>query len=67
MNVEINGEAVVVPDGATTAQAAATTGVDPERRGVAIAIDGEVVPRARWGETLHEGARLEVIHAIQGG
>jgi sulfur carrier protein len=37
-------------------------------RGIAVALDGTVVPRARLGETmLHEGARVEIVTAVQGG
>ena len=37
-------------------------------RGVAVAVDAEVVPRGQWGKTtLHEGARVEILRAIQGG
>ena len=37
-------------------------------RGVAVAVDQEVVPRGQWGKTqLHEGARVEILRAIQGG
>jgi sulfur carrier protein len=35
---------------------------------VAVAVDAEVVPRGRWDATeLHDGARVEVLRAIQGG
>ena len=38
------------------------------RRGVAVAVDGVVVPRARHPETvLTEGARIELVTAVQGG
>jgi sulfur carrier protein len=37
-------------------------------RGVAVALDGTVVPRAQLGQTtLHEGARVEIVTAVQGG
>ena len=37
-------------------------------RGVAVAVDAEVVPRGAWTVTeLHDGARVEVLRAIQGG
>jgi thiazole synthase len=37
-------------------------------RGVAVALDGEVVPRVEWASTaLAEGSRVEVLAAIQGG
>jgi sulfur carrier protein len=40
----------------------------PDVRGVAVAVDGEVVPRAGW-ETfaVPDGARVEVLTAMQGG
>jgi sulfur carrier protein len=35
---------------------------------VAVAVDAEVVPRGQWAQTqLHEGARVEILRAIQGG
>ena len=38
------------------------------RSGVAVAVDGEVVPRAYWPEhKLAEGARIEILTAVQGG
>ena len=37
-------------------------------RGVAVAVDAEVVPRGEWDTTeLDDGARVEVLRAIQGG
>jgi sulfur carrier protein len=39
-----------------------------EERGVAVAVDGEVVPRAEWPtRALQEGQRVEVLRAVQGG
>jgi sulfur carrier protein len=39
-----------------------------DRRGVAVAVDGEVVPRNAWDTTpLHDGARIEIVGAVQGG
>ena len=43
-------------------------GLDPAARGVAVAVDGEVVPRGRWREhAVGDGSRVEVLSAIQGG
>ncbi|HTB51078.1 MAG TPA: sulfur carrier protein ThiS [Solirubrobacteraceae bacterium] len=40
----------------------------PDARGVAVAVDGEVVPRAGWGTfAIPHGARVEVLTAMQGG
>lgn len=36
--------------------------------GVAVAVDFAVVPRAEWeSRLLHEGNRVEVVTAVQGG
>lgn len=68
MNVILNGEPHELCDGAHVAEAVVATGSPPAARGVAVAIDGEVVPRRRWAATpLHEGQRVEVLHAVQGG
>jgi sulfur carrier protein len=43
-------------------------GLAVSARGVAIAVDGEVVPRADWPTfELPEQARVEVLTAMQGG
>jgi sulfur carrier protein len=67
VRVQINGEERELPEGATVLDAAAVAGADPGR-GVAIAVDGEVVPRADLGLVeLREGQRIEVVAAIGGG
>jgi sulfur carrier protein len=68
VNVVLNGEPVELRDGATVGEAVAASGAHESRRGVAVAIDGEVVPRGEWdGTELHEGQRIEVLQAVQGG
>ena len=68
MMVELNGQPAEVPDGASVADAVAAAGVASAERGVAAAVNGEVVPRARWDEVvLAEGAEVEVVRAVQGG
>jgi sulfur carrier protein len=68
MIVTVNGEPRDLPEPVTVADALATVAVDGAQRGVAVAVDAEVVPRARWSEQrLREGARVEVVAAIQGG
>jgi thiazole synthase len=68
MRVELNGEARELPEGATLADAVRESGADAEARGVAVALDGEVVPRGEWGATsLAAGQSVEVLAAIQGG
>jgi sulfur carrier protein len=54
--------------GATVAQLVAEVGVPAEGRGVAVAIDGEVVPRGAWTQTaVPDGARVEIVTAVAGG
>jgi thiazole synthase len=68
MRIELNGEAHELPAGATLADAVRESGAEAEARGVAVALDGEVVPRGAWGETsLSDGHSVEVLAAIQGG
>jgi thiazole synthase len=68
MNVKVNGKSVALPDGATVEIAIEVSGAAAEQRGVAVAVDGEVVPRSAWEATrLREGQRIEVLAAIQGG
>ncbi len=68
MFVTINGERRELPDGATVETALELLSSAPGGRGVAVALDGEVVPRAAWTRTeLSEGARVEVVAAVQGG
>jgi sulfur carrier protein len=66
--ITVNGAEARLPAGARIADVLDELGVEPGRRGVAIAIDGEVVPRTEWDTTsLAEDARVEVVQAIQGG
>jgi thiazole synthase len=77
MRIELNGEQRQLAASATLADAvrearggAAAHGADAptEARGLAVALDGEVVPRGEWGTTaLREGQSVEVLAAIQGG
>jgi sulfur carrier protein len=54
--------------GATVAELLADLGVEDRARGVAVAVDGEVVPRAEWPERrINEGERVEALSAMQGG
>jgi sulfur carrier protein len=68
MRVVLNGDETELTDGATVQAALDSLALPAAGRGVAVAVDAEVVPRGRWDATeLHEGARVEVLRAIQGG
>ena len=68
MRVLLNGNETEVADGATVGMAIASLDLPASGRGVAVAVDAEVVPRGQWDHhRLHDGARVEVLRAIQGG
>jgi sulfur carrier protein len=68
VNLTVNGEARRFPAGATVASVIELLNVAPGARGVAVAVDGEVIARSRWTDTeLREGSTVEVLAAIQGG
>ncbi|MGH9290081.1 MAG: sulfur carrier protein ThiS [Acidimicrobiales bacterium] len=62
----VNGEGVPIPAGTTVAELLALLDIEP--RGVAVAVDGEVVTRRIWGErSLAAGERVEILSIAQGG
>jgi sulfur carrier protein len=64
--VVLNGEPRRLPVGATVSDA--VTALTRHARGVAVAVNGEVVPRAAWpAAALSPGDRVEVLTAVQGG
>jgi sulfur carrier protein len=66
--ISLNGQHAELRAGETLAVVLARLGVSPEARGVAVAVDDEVVPRAQWESfVLSEHARVEVLTAMQGG
>jgi sulfur carrier protein len=67
VRIELNGRRVDLEDRATVADAVAASGAT-ERRGVAVSVEGEVVPRSEWDATpLRDGQQVDVLHAVQGG
>ena len=68
MRVTLNGAAAELPAGATVLAALGALDLPPDARGVAVAVDAEVVPRGEWARrALADGADVEVLPAIQGG
>ncbi len=64
--VRVNGQPAELSDGASLAELVASH-VAPAK-GVAIALNEEVVPRSAWVATsLAEGDRIEILIAAQGG
>jgi sulfur carrier protein len=66
--IVLNGQGSDVRAGESVADVLARLGLDVDARGVAVAVDGEVVPRVAWESfSLGEDARVEVLTAMQGG
>lgn len=64
----VNGREVWERDGATIAELLTDLGVEPDARGVAVAVDGEVVPQGEWpGFAVRAGSKVEAVTAVQGG
>ena len=66
MNININGQARDLPDGATLNDAVFQFAKRPEL--VITELNGAIIDRARWAETrLSAGARLELVAFVGGG
>jgi sulfur carrier protein len=64
--IYVNGDEQ--PDAKTVAALLERLGVGAGVRGVAVALDGEVLPRSQWSSLpLAPGTHVEVVGAIQGG
>lgn len=63
--VKINGESLDI-DGKTVAEYLSTTDYDPKR--IAVERNGDIIPRAKYGETvLSDGDSVEVVSFVGGG
>ena len=68
MTIWLNGHASDFAAGTTLADAVDTLAAPLDGRGIAAAVDGEVVPRDQWKDTeLADGQRIEDVQAVQGG
>jgi len=66
-HIRINGQDEVL-SAATLAALLEEKAVDVEQRGIAVALNGSVVPRSAWAETaLKPGDNVEIVRARQGG
>jgi sulfur carrier protein len=63
--IVVNAERLEVDDQTTVATLLQSLGY-PDR-GIAVAVDQELLPRSAWATTLSDGAQLEVVTAVQGG
>jgi sulfur carrier protein len=66
MTLTVNGDPRDFPHDTTLADL--VTRLVPSAKGVAAAVNGEVVPRGAWPDTpLADGSVVEVVTAVQGG
>ena len=55
-------------DGATIVELLSDLGVEDRARGVAVAVNGEIIARPLWREhRVADGDRVEALSAMQGG
>jgi sulfur carrier protein len=68
MEITVNGSPRDLPDGATVADLVADIGGRADGRGLAVAVDSQVVPHSAWEQTpLSAGDQVEILVAVQGG
>ncbi len=68
MQLVVNGQNRAVTDASTLADLLTAMNFDPDQKGIAIAVNAEVIAHAMWASTrLCNGDRVDIIHAVQGG
>ena len=65
IKITVNDEAVEIPGDTSVASLLATLGIAD--KGIAVAVDWAVLPRSEWEHALSDGAKVEVVTAVQGG
>lgn len=65
MIVTVNDERVELDDATTVAAMLDRLGYPA--KGIAVAVDWTVLPKADWDTALTDGARVDVVTAVQGG
>ena len=67
IDIHLNGEATAVA-AVTLAELLASRSLPAKGRGIAVALNEAVVPRAKWSDTeLKPGDRVEIVRPIVGG
>jgi sulfur carrier protein len=63
----VNGTGMKVEEGASLPQVLAALDIN-NTKGVAVAVDGRVIPKSEWQTVaLESGMRVEILRAVQGG
>lgn len=67
LSLRVNGAPRVVTGGGVT-DLLRQLDIDPQAQGVAVAVNGAVVPRSCWStHGLRDGDEVEIVGAVQGG
>ena len=68
MQLTVNGQEQSVDDVSTLRDLLIEMNFSTKQKGIAVAVNAEVIARAMWADTrLCNGDRLVIIHAVQGG
>lgn len=68
ITIELNGRALALPPMASLADAVAhALGAPPPPNGVAVALNGALVPRVAWAVAVVDGDVVDVVRATAGG
>ena len=68
MQLIVNGQEQSVDDASTLLDLLIEMNIGTEQKGIAVALNAEVIARAMWANTrLCNGDRVDIIHAVQGG
>jgi sulfur carrier protein len=68
MELTINGQARTIEAANIAQLLAAELDEGHSQRGIAVAVNGEVVPRTQWETArIHAGDRVEIVRALPGG
>ena len=68
MKIQLNGKPIILDAGETLAALLRRHDIADDATGIAVAVNGAVVPRREWAaHTLNNGDTVEVIRAAQGG
>lgn len=68
MKIYVNGEQETVEENITLEEFLKSKRVSKEDKGVAVALNDDVISKSEWPERkLEDGARIEIVRAVQGG
>lgn len=68
MKININGELIQIEEKMNLADFVILRLNTKEPRGIAVAVNGMIVPKSKWNDTVvNENDNIEIVHAVQGG